>query len=84
MASPQYRSSGTDAMSIPSSRKWFGPSAWVTVFLIDPLSIARRICSDCRDASIHLPCAARGHATDETVTAKEDEVGAEGVQQSLF
>jgi hypothetical protein len=54
------------------------------VFLIDPLSIARRICSDCRDASIHLPCAAHGHATDETVTAKEDEVGAEGVQQSLF
>jgi hypothetical protein len=55
------------------------------VLLIDPLSIARRICSDCRDASIDRPCAARGHATEETVRAKEDELlGAEGMQQSLF
>ncbi len=55
------------------------------VLLIDPLSIARRICSDCRGASHHRPCAALDHPTDEAVAAEGDDLlGAEGVQQSLF
>jgi hypothetical protein len=51
-----------------------------SVILIDPLSIARRLCADCRQPT-QLPCVAND---DETDGRGGDSLGSAELQQSLF
>jgi hypothetical protein len=55
-----------------------------SVILIDPLSIARRLCTDCRQPT-RLPSVATDNETDGRLSGcGGDSLGSAGLQQSLF